>query len=166
VSLRCPELLSEKHRLESFDCGKPALNDWLLRHARQAQGSGSAKAFAVADYDRVASYFSVMVGQIDTLEVPERIRRGDGPIPDSAGGPDASGGVAAGGGIGISLLQDVIRRTLMIAEQAGIRAMLTHPIDAEAARCYTRFGFVASPLRDQQLLHQLLAVSPDHDFQS
>lgn len=30
--------------------------------------------------------------------------------------------------------------------------MLTHPIDAEASRFYTRFGFIASPLREQQLL--------------
>jgi hypothetical protein len=30
--------------------------------------------------------------------------------------------------------------------------MLTHPIDHEAAKFYTRFGFVASPLRERQLL--------------
>lgn len=30
--------------------------------------------------------------------------------------------------------------------------MLTHPVDEDAARCYTRFGFIASPLREQQLL--------------
>ena len=30
--------------------------------------------------------------------------------------------------------------------------MLTHPIDEEAARFYTRFGFIASPLGEQQLL--------------
>ena len=30
--------------------------------------------------------------------------------------------------------------------------MLTHPIDAEAAKFYTWFGFIASPLREQQLL--------------
>jgi hypothetical protein len=29
---------------------------------------------------------------------------------------------------------------------------LTHPIDEQAARFYTRFGFMASPLREQQLL--------------
>jgi len=52
----------------------------------------------------------------------------------------------------LGMLQDAITRTLLIAEQAGIRAMLTHPIDEEAARFYTRFGFVASPLREQQLL--------------
>jgi hypothetical protein len=30
--------------------------------------------------------------------------------------------------------------------------MLTHPIDEEAARFYSRFGFITSPLREQQLL--------------
>jgi len=60
--------------------------------------------------------------------------------------------VDQGRGIGLGLLQDAIRRTMLIAEQAGIRAMLTHPIDEEAARFYTRFGFFASPLREQQLL--------------
>jgi hypothetical protein len=40
----------------------------------------------------------------------------------------------------------------VIAEQAGIRAILTHPIDEDAARFTTRFGFIASPLRQQQLL--------------
>jgi predicted N-acetyltransferase YhbS len=57
-----------------------------------------------------------------------------------------------GRGIGFGLLKDAIRRTLLIAEQAGIRAMLTHPIDYEAEKFYTRFGFVASPLRERQLL--------------
>jgi hypothetical protein len=44
-------------------------------------------------------------------------------------------------------LQDAIRRSLLIAEQAGIRAMLTHPIDDEAARFYRRFGFIAEKRR-------------------
>ncbi len=57
-----------------------------------------------------------------------------------------------GRGIGIGMLQDAIRRTLVIAEQAGVRAMLTHQIDEDATRFYTRFGFIASPLREQQLL--------------
>ena len=49
------------------------------------------------------------------------------------------------------MLHDAIVRTTLIAEHAGIRAMLTHPIDEDAARFYTRFGFVASPPREQQL---------------
>jgi len=155
VTLRAPEPLDAQHRLEGFDCGKPALNDWLLRHARQAQGSGSAKTFVVAEADgRVAGYFSLTVGQVDTLEAPERIRKGMGqyPLPVVILARLAVSIHDQGRGIGFGLLQNAIRRTMLIAEQAGIRAMLTHPIDEEAARFCTRFGFIASPLREQQLL--------------
>jgi len=154
MSLRGPEPLGPQHRLEGFDCGKPTLNDWLVRHARQAQSSGSAKTFVVSEDDRVAGYFSLTVGQIDTLDAPERIRKGMGqyPIPVVILARLAVGLQDQGRGIGIGLLQDAIRRTMLIAEQAGIRAMLTHPIDEDAARFYTRFGFIASPLREQQLL--------------
>lgn len=154
MSLRGPDSLEARHRLESFDCGKPALNDWLLRHARQAQGSGSAKTFVVADDDRVVGYFSLTVGQVDTLEAPERIRKGMGqyPIPVVILARLAVSIQDQGKGIGFGMLQDAIRRTLLIAEQAGIRAMLTHPLDEEASSFYTRFGFIASPLSEQQLL--------------
>jgi GNAT superfamily N-acetyltransferase len=155
VTLRAPEPLVVRHRLEGFDCGTPALNDWLLRHSRQAQGSGSAKTFVVAEGDdRVAGYFSLTVGQVDTLEAPERIRKGMGqyPVPVVILARLAVSQRDQGRGIGTGMLQDAIHRTFLIAEQAGIRAMLTHPIDDEAAKFYTRFGFIASPLREQQLL--------------
>ena len=67
MTLRAPESLAAQHRLEGFDGGKPSLNDWLLRHACQAQGSGSAKTFVVAEDDgRVAGYFSLTVVLIST----------------------------------------------------------------------------------------------------
>ena len=55
-------------------------------------------------------------------------------------------------GLGHSLLQDAITRTFAVAEQAGIRALLTHPIDAEADAFYRRFGFEPTPLQDRQLI--------------
>ena len=154
MSLSRPEPLGSPHQLDGFDCGKPALNDWLLRHARQAQASSSAKTFVVADAGRVAGYFSLTVGQVDALEAPDRIRKGMGqyPVPVVILARLAVSRQDQKRGIGSGMLQDAIRRTMLIAEQAGIRAMLTHPIDEEAARFYTRFGFIASPLREQQLL--------------
>lgn len=154
MSLRSPEPLGAQHRLEEFDCGKPVLNEWLMRHARQAQSSGSARTFVVADDGRVAGYFSLTVGQVDTLSAPERLRKGMGqyPIPVVILARLAVSIRDRGRGIGIGMLQDAIRRTLLIAEQAGIRALLTHPLDAEASGFYTRFGFLASPLSERQLL--------------
>ena len=126
----------------------------MARHARQAQASGSAKTFVVVDSDRIVGYFSLTVGQVDTLEAPERIRKGMGqyPIPVVLLARLAVSLRHQGRGIGRGLLQDAIRRTLMMAEHAGIRALLTHPIDEDATQFYLRFGFVASPLYDRQLL--------------
>ena len=154
MSFSRPEPLGVEHQLEDFDCGKTALDDWLLRHARQAQGSGSAKTFVVAEGVRVAGYFSLTVGQVDTLDAPERIRKGMGqyPVPVVILARLAVSLQDHGRGIGFGLLQDAIRRTMLIAERAGIRAMLTHPIDKDATKFYTRFGLIASPLREQQLL--------------
>lgn len=155
MTWRPPEPLAVHHRLEGFDCGKPTLNQWLLHHARQAQTSGSARTFVVADEENhVSGYFSLTVGQVDTVEAPERIRQGMGrfPLPVVILARLAVSRKNQGLGLGVGMLQDAIRRTLVIAEQAGIRAILTHPIDEDAARFYTRFGFIASPLRQQQLL--------------
>lgn len=149
-----PQALDANHPLEGFDCGKPALNDWLVRHARQAQASGSAKSYVVIDGDHVAGYFSLTVGQIDALEAPERIRKGMGsyPVPVVILARLAVSVHDQRKGIGLGMLQDAIQRTVAVAEQAGVRALLTHPIDDEASRFYQRFGFEASPVREQQLL--------------
>lgn len=154
MSLSAPQPLDVSQRLEEFDCGKPALTDWLLRHAHQAQSSGSARTFVVCDEGRVAGYFSLTVGQIDTLEAPERIRRGMGqyPIPLVILARLAIDLDYQRRGLGFSLLQDAISRTVAIAEQAGIRALLTHPIDAEADAFYRRFGFEPTPAHEWQLI--------------
>jgi GNAT superfamily N-acetyltransferase len=154
VRLHGPESLDARHALDTFDCGRPALDDWLVRHARHAQGSGSARTFVVTHDDRVAGYYSLTVGQVDTLQAPDRIRRGMGryPIPVVILARLAVDRAYQRKGVGVGMLQDAVRRTLAISEQAGIRALLTHPIDEEAARFYSRFGFITSPLREQQLL--------------
>jgi GNAT superfamily N-acetyltransferase len=156
LNLAAPAPLRADHLLEDFDCGKASLDDWLVRHARQAQASGSAKTFVVADGRRVAGYFSLAVGQVDSVEAPERIRKGMGqyPIPVVLLARLAVDHAYQGQGIGVGMLQDAIRRTLLIAEQAGIRAMLTHPIDADAGAFYRRFGFVSSPVREGQCCFQ------------
>jgi len=154
MSLIAPRLLNSSHRISHFDCGKPALNEWLVRHAGQAQSSGSARTFVVSDSDEIVGYYSLTVGEVDSIEAPMRIRKGMGqyPIPVVLLARLAVSLQHQGRGIGRGLLQDAVRRTLVIAEHAGIRALLAHPIDENASRFYLRFGFISSPIREQQLL--------------
>ncbi|WP_295448432.1 GNAT family N-acetyltransferase [uncultured Thiodictyon sp.] len=174
MSLGAPEPLNARHRIDTFDCGKPALDTWLARYARQAQASGSAKTFIVADTDRIIGYYSLTVGQIDSLDAPARVRQGMGqhPIPVVILTRLAVSRQDQGRGIGLALLRDAIRRTLTIAGQAGIRALLTHPIDDAAVRFSTRFGFIQSPLHEQQWLlllkdaRRLLSEKPGDVSQS
>lgn len=149
-----PEVLNNKHSLSAFTCGNPNLDEWLIRYARQAHTSGSARTFVVTEANIVVGYYSLTVGQIEPMEAPERIQKGMGrhPIPVIILARLAVSKGHQGFGIGRGLLQDAIRRALAIAEQAGIRALLTHPINGNAVNFYRRFGFVSSPLREQQFL--------------
>lgn len=154
MNLRPPEPLDARHRLEGFASGQATLDLWLVRHARQAQASGSARTFVACDEDRVAGYYSLTVGQVDQADAPPRVSQGMGrfPVPVVILARLAVARELQGQGIGAALLRDAIRRALTIADQSGIRALLTHPIDAAAARFYQRFGFEPSPLREQQWL--------------
>jgi GNAT superfamily N-acetyltransferase len=155
VTLHPPVPLCRAHRLESFDCGKPVLNDWLRRHAHAASASGSAKTFVVTTNDEdVVGYCSLTVGQVEPTEAPARLGKGMGryPIPVVLLARLAVSLGYQGHGVGRGLLQDAILRTLTIADHAGIRALMTHPLDDAAASFYLRFGFIPSPLRERKLI--------------
>lgn len=60
--------LDRKHDRSAFDCGEPALNDYLARYARQNQGSGIARTFVAVEDEapsRILGYYSLTVGGID-----------------------------------------------------------------------------------------------------
>jgi hypothetical protein len=115
--MSAPQPLSAAQVLEVIDCGKPALNDWFIRDAAQVPPSGSARTWVVTDGHRVAGCFSLAVGQIDSLEAPERVRKGMGRFPISVVilARLAVSLADQGRGVGIGLLQDAIRRTLAVA---------------------------------------------------
>lgn len=152
-----PQSLQKIHVVSDFNCDKASLNDWLKRYSLQAQQSGSAKTFVICLQQTVVAYVSLTLGQIDTFDAPDRVRQGMGqyPIPMIILARLAVDRQYRGLGLGTGLLKEAIKKALIIAEHAGVRALITHPLDEEAKTFYLRFGFVPSPT-SQDLLILLL----------
>ena len=76
-----------------------------------------------------------------------RIRRNmPDPIPVVLRGRLAVARSHQGRGIARALVRDAILRTLQAADIAGIRALLVHALDEDAAVFYRPLGFVASAI--------------------
>jgi GNAT superfamily N-acetyltransferase len=148
-----PNPISSAHNLENFDCGKSALNDWLRTHALENEGKAS-RTFVVADGDgAVVGYYCLATGSVARAEVPRRIRHGlPNPTPVMVLGRLAVDRHHASRGIASMLLKEAMIRTLRVAREAGIRALVVHAIDDEAVTFYTKYGFQIFPPETRTLL--------------
>jgi len=80
------------------------------------------------------------------------------PIPVMLIGRLAIDKTQQGKGIGRALLKDAILRTLKAARIAGIRVLLVHALDEEAAGFYAHNGFLVSPIDPLVLMLPLNAA--------
>lgn len=143
-----PELLDETHRLDAFDCGKPALNAWLTGFARSNQTRGFTRVLVVHDERAVVGYYGLAPSVIQPNSAPRAIRTGrpPDPIPCLLIGQLAVDQRYAGQGIGSGLVKDALRRCVAGAEIVAGRAVVVRAIDAEAERFWQSWGFI--PARD------------------
>jgi GNAT superfamily N-acetyltransferase len=148
-----PQHLTSSHDLSSFDCGVPALDDWLRKRALANEASGASRTYVVCDADKVVGYYALASGGVTLSAAPGRVRRNmPDPLPVMIVARLAVDRSWQGRSLGRSLLRDAILRTLQAAEIAGIRAILVHAISEEAKRFYERYGFAASPVDPMTLM--------------
>lgn len=146
--------LNAGHAVADFDCGRPALNAFLARHALANQMMGGAQTYlGLAEDERIAGYYSLAVGSVVHAEAPERLVKGLArhPIPVMILARLATATAWQGRGIGKGLLKDALLRTLQAADIAGIRALVVHAKDEPARAFYEHFGFTAWPDNALQL---------------
>lgn len=142
-----PEKLSAGHDLSAFDCGEPALDDWLRRRSPRNEVSGTSRTYVVCVGRRVVGYYAISAGAIAHRHAPGRIKRNaPDPIPVVVLGRLAVDKAAHGQGVGSGLLRDAVLRILQAAEIAGVRAILVHAISEAAKRFYEKYGFIESPV--------------------
>jgi GNAT superfamily N-acetyltransferase len=151
--LSAPEKLRADHDLSAFECGEPALDDWLRRRALQNEESGASRTYVVCAGKQVAGYYALAVGAVVHAAAPRRVRRNmPDPVPVMVIGRLAVHQRFQGRGIGAGLVRDAVLRTLQASDIAGIRAILVHAISERAREFYVECGFVASPVDPMTLM--------------
>jgi len=145
--LSAVEPLEPWHETTEFDCGKPELTLWLQRHALTNQQNHSARVYVVARASRVVAYYALAAASVERAAAPARVARGlaNQPIPVMLLARMAVAVEEQGPGLGAALLKDVLLRTAAASEQFGVRALLVHAQDEDAAGFYERYDLERAP---------------------
>lgn len=159
TSFSTPHLLDMTHDVASFDCGKPPLNDWLIRRALANQKTRASRTFVICVGKRVVAYYALSAGSVSHLDATSRLKRNmPVPVPMALLGRLAVDRTSQGFGLGTALLQDGLLRILQAAEQLGVRGVLVDALDEQANQFYQRFGFrpsAALPLKLMVTLEEI-----------
>ncbi|OGT47883.1 MAG: GNAT family N-acetyltransferase [Gammaproteobacteria bacterium RIFCSPHIGHO2_12_FULL_38_11] len=158
--LTAPSLLSDEHDVDSFDCSEPTLNDWLKKRAAKNNASDASRCFVICnENNEVVGYYSLSAGAISRELAPKSMQRN---MPDSL--PVLVLGRLAidknyhNKGLGSALLRDAMIRSVNIAQDAGVFAILIHSLSDKAKQFYISRGLVESPLQPMTLFMTLATI--------
>jgi len=135
--------------VSSFDCGNPALNQFLQRFALVNQKANSAQTYVCCEQGTgpVVGYYSLAVGSVEPSAAAVRVIKGLArhPVPVMILARLAIDRKHQSAGLGRALLKNALLRTVQAADIAGIRAILVHAKDDAARSWYVNWGFEPSP---------------------
>lgn len=159
LALSAPQPLASTHLLNDFECGEHALDDWdwLKRRAMSNQLSGASRTFVVVDGNgRVWGYYAMAAGAISHQLAKSAIRRNmPDPVPVMVLGRLAEDRRAQGIKLGAAMLQDAVKRALVVSQNTGVRALLVHALNDRAKQFYEHYGFQESPQHSLTLMLRL-----------
>ena len=139
---------SRIHNCAEFNCGTPALNDYLVRSATQDCRRNISQIYVLVDPDdpaTVLGYYTLSAAQVDVDQLSERERRRlpRYPIPCFRMGRFAIGQVLQGRGMGKILLGCAVDRCLQARQEVAAFALIVDAKNIDAKSFYEHFGFVA-----------------------
>lgn len=148
-----PEVLQPLHNRKQFDCGDNGLNEWLWHRAEKNHHSGASRCYVTCNQAQdIIGFYCLSAGAVARNDVPKKLQRNmPDPLPVMVMGRLAVDKNYHNQGIGKALLKDAIIRTLHVAEQAGVVALLVHALSDSAKQFYISCGFIESPLNPMTL---------------
>jgi len=140
------ERIAKEHDRASFDCGKPSLNEYLRKYARQNEEKHASRTYVAVEPGarKIIGYYAISSGSIAYKQLPPQHGKGLGkyPVPVVVLARLAVDSAYKGKGIGSCLVADALRRALSVSEQIGVRAVVVDALDAEARDFYRHMGFL------------------------
>jgi GNAT superfamily N-acetyltransferase len=129
-----------------FSCGQVSLDHWLKTRALSNQQKGFSAVMVVHEAGRVIGFYGLAPTAVVPSLLPRSIRTGQppDPVPCLLLGQLATDLQWAGHGIGTGLLKHALSRCVQAASLIGGRALMVNAVDDEAARFWSRRGFVAT----------------------
>ena len=157
MKLHAPQPLTADHQTDAFKCGETSLDEWLKRRALLNQASGASRTFVVVDDNHtVMGYYALAAGAVHHQDATRSIRQNmPDPLPVMVLARLAVDLRAQGMQLGAGLLRDAAERSLAVAQNAGVRALLVHALHERAKQFYLYFGFQASPVHPLTLMLRL-----------
>ena len=153
MTIAAPIPLDERHTFDTFDCGVPALDQWLMRRARANAKEGASRTYVACDGSQVVGYYALAAGAVEVGTAPGRFRRNmPDPIPVVVLGRLAVDRSQHGKGLGRALFRDGALRVLQAADIIGVRGLLVDAISEDAKAFYLALGMTQSPLNPMTLM--------------
>ncbi len=134
------------HDRQGFECGVPALDEYLHRFAEQHRRRGISSVYVLtesAQPERILGYYTLSAAEIDgqRLTEAERKKLPRYPVPCFRMGRLACRTDQRGLGIGRLLLGCAVDRCLKARQQVAAYALVVDAKDDVAKAFYEHFGF-------------------------
>jgi GNAT superfamily N-acetyltransferase len=143
MELKGPEPIAPHHVVVGFESGLPVLDGWLVARALKNERDGGSRTYVASVVVVVIGCYCLSAGSVMHRVAPGRIRRNmPDPIPVVLMGLVEVAQPHQGRGIARASDRNAILCTVQAAEMAGIRVLLGHALDEDAAVFYRHLGFV------------------------
>ncbi|MDR2881860.1 MAG: GNAT family N-acetyltransferase [Azoarcus sp.] len=134
------------HNRADFDCGVPALNEYLQHYADQHRKRGISSTYVLIEPhtpERILGYYTLSAAEIDSSLLPEKDRQKlpRYPIPCFRLGRLACRADEQGRGLGKRLLACTLDRCLIARAHVGAYALTVDAKNDAARAFYAHFGF-------------------------
>lgn len=154
------ETLRPEHDRFSFSCGVPALDAFIQKHVNQYEKRNLGRTYVAVSVgnQQVCGYYTLVAGSIPFDSLPENLSKKlpRHPVPSMLLARLAVDTRCQTQRLGSALLRDALRRSALLADQAGVYAVYVQATTPEVVPFYRKYGFVE--LKDQPQ-HLILPLS-------